>query len=203
MQRKWFVTGIVAVLLVVGGLVIGLLVAPDSDSTPVAASTGPPLLPTAVPTQAVGTASAEELSVYKEVIQRVIDDAFNAGDQDMLAEVYAADFVGHLPDSVVDREDLTLTDYAEVILLLRRAVPDLVVTPEIVIAEGQFVAVRARLRGTFASEFYDFPPTGEVLDLVFTVIHRFGEDGKIAEAWIAYDTRGVAQQLGETNDTGG
>lgn len=192
MLRNRLLTGMaVIVLTALVVIIVALLVSDFSSSAAKSTATAP-----AEPAAENISEAGDALAAHKEAIQRVIAEAFNAGDVAVLETLYSSEFVAHLPPSEVDRPALTRDDLYEIVLLLREAMPDLVVSSERVIAEGDYVAVQARLQGTFASEFYDFPPTGEPVDMTFTVIHRFDATGAIAEAWVSYDTLALRQQLG-------
>jgi len=148
---------------------------------------------TAVPTALLATAPE---AAHKAAVKRMIEEGFNQGKTDVLSDIYSPDYIGHLPPSETQRHSLSFDDYKEVLILLRTAIPDLRVSDEFMIAEGNMMAVRAVLHGTFASEFYDIPPTNDSIDIAFTVIQRFDDQGKIAEEWIEYDTRALAQDFG-------
>lgn len=195
MLHNRLLTGIAVVLLTTVAIVIVilLLVSRSSSSSPKATSTPLPINPTPSPAME----STDALGTHKAAIRRVIEDVFSDGDVEAIKTLYAEDFVAHLPPSQTDRPELSRADLEEIVLLLREAMPDLEVTPEIVVAEGDYVAVRATLRGTFASEFYDYPPTGLPVELSFTVIHRFEASGAIAEAWVTYDTLALRRALGQ------
>lgn len=199
MRLNRWVLLLVALVLVAVGFGIGWLVAPGTSSPSAGEAT---VLPTPPPTQIVESATEDDLALRKMAIQQVIDEAFNAGNIEILSEIFAPEFVGHLPASEIDRAEMTYTDFEEALLLLRVAVPDLKMFPEILLAEGQFVAVRARLQGTFVSEYYDYPPTNEMLDLVFTAFFRFNDEDQVVEGWIAYDTEMLEQQLGRIDPSG-
>lgn len=195
MLHNRLLTGIAVVLLTAVAIVIVilLLVSRSSSASPKATSTPLPISPTPSP----AVESTDTLDAHKAAIRRVIEDVFSDGDVEAIKTLYAEDFVAHLPPSQTDRPELSRPDLEEIVLLLREAMPDLEVTPEIVVAEGDYVAVRATLRGTFASEFYDYPPTGLPVELSFTVIHRFEASGAIAEAWVTYDTLALRRALGQ------
>ena len=74
--------------------------------------------------------------------------------------------------------------------------PDINITVEDMIAEGDQAVSRYTIRGTHQGETEDFgPPTGKPVELKGITIHRF-EDGKIVEEWESYDNLSVLQQLG-------
>jgi predicted ester cyclase len=190
-------TGIAVILLtalVIVGAVILLLSRSSSSSL---AATSTPSVTSPTPTVALTQEEGgDPLAAHKEAIRRIVEDVFSDGDTAAIQTLYAENFVAHLPISQTDRPELSRADLMEIVHLLREAMPDLQVTSEIVVAEGDYVAVLATLRGTFASEFYDYPPTGLPVELSFTVIHRFDASGAIVEAWVAYDTLALRRALG-------
>jgi steroid delta-isomerase-like uncharacterized protein len=111
---------------------------------------------------------------------------------DILEEVYAADLVWHEPD-----QDLRGYEEArQFVSMYKTAFPDLNVTVEDTMAEGDKVITRYIVRGTHEGEIEEFgPPTGRPLELEGITIHRI-EDGKIVEEWERYDNLGMLQQLG-------
>ncbi|GAB4416658.1 MAG: hypothetical protein Kow00106_12320 [Anaerolineae bacterium] len=197
MLHNRLLTGIVVIVLTALVIVaaVVLLLSRSSSSSSAATSTPAPVdaTATAAPPQAEG---GDPLAAHKETIRRVIEDVFSDADVESINALYTEDFVAHLPPSQTDRSELSRTDLYEIVLLLHEAMSDLEATSDIVVAEGDYVAVRATLRGTFASEFYDYPPTGLPVELSFTVIHRFDASGAIAEAWVTYDTLALRRALG-------
>ena len=76
------------------------------------------------------------------------------------------------------------------------AFPDMNITVEDAIAEGEQAVTRYTIRGTHRGETEEFgPPTGRQMELEGITIHRI-EDGKIVEEWSRYDNLSAMQQLG-------
>jgi predicted ester cyclase len=78
---------------------------------------------------------------------------------------------------------------------LRAALPDLQVTVEDLLAEGDKVALRLRGRGTHRGPFAGVAPTGRPVALTSMELLRLA-GGKLVEHWDEFDTLGVLQQLG-------
>lgn len=76
-----------------------------------------------------------------------------------------------------------------------KAFPDLRVTIEDIIAEGDKVCVRLKETATHAGEYHGLAPTGNKLAYTVIAIWRVVE-GKIAEGWIIYDRLDFLEQLG-------
>jgi steroid delta-isomerase-like uncharacterized protein len=111
---------------------------------------------------------------------------------DILDEVYAPDVVWHEPD----QEIRGLEQAKQFVTTYNTAFPDMTVTVEDVIAEGDKVVTRVTLRGTHEGETEEFgPPTGRQVELKGITISRI-EGGKIVEDWDSYDNLSAMQQLG-------
>jgi predicted ester cyclase len=79
--------------------------------------------------------------------------------------------------------------------MFRTGFPDIKVTVEDLVAEGEKVVARWTWRGTNQGEFQGMSPTGKQVTGSGISIHRFA-NGKFAEAWVNFDTLGMLQQLG-------
>ena len=106
-------------------------------------------------------------------------------------ELFAADFVDHNP--AVLNHDLDGTK--QLFSMYLDAFPDVQVTVEDLIAEGDRVAARFTARGTHKGPFMELRPTGKPITLTAIDILRIA-DGKIVEHWGEADTLGLLQQLG-------
>jgi predicted ester cyclase len=80
-------------------------------------------------------------------------------------------------------------------MILLQAFPDLQITVEDMVAEGDKVAVRWRLRATHQGEFMGIPPTGNQVTMTGIDINRL-EGGRLVERWGNEDMLGLLQQLG-------
>jgi predicted ester cyclase len=117
-----------------------------------------------------------------------------ADNPDVLDEVYAPDVVWHEPD----QEIRGLEQAKQFVTTYKTAFPDMTVTVEDLIAEGDKVVSRVTLRGTHQGETEEFgPPTGRQVELKGITISRI-EGGKIVEDWDSYDNLSAMLQLGLT-----
>jgi steroid delta-isomerase-like uncharacterized protein len=111
---------------------------------------------------------------------------------DLIEEVYASDLVWHEPD----RDIRGYEQAKQFVSTFLEAFPDINITVEDVIGEGDQVVSRYTIRGTHQGETEEYgPPTGRQMELEGITIHRF-EDGKIVEEWERYDNLSALQQLG-------
>ena len=111
---------------------------------------------------------------------------------DLIEEFYAPDVVLHEPD-----QDIRGYEQArQFVSTYFDAFPDINITVEDAIAEGDQAVTRYTIRGTHQGETEEFgPPTGRQMEVEGITIHRI-EDGKIVEEWERYDNLSVMQQLG-------
>lgn len=128
----------------------------------------------------------------KELMRRVSEEAWGAGNLDVIDEYFADDFVSHNPAS---GDIHGPEEYKEGIKMFRSAFPDLEVTVEDLIAEGDKVVLRASQTGTHEGEFMGIEPTGKTVEISGVVIGRIN-DGKAVEQWPQLDMMGLMQQLG-------
>jgi steroid delta-isomerase-like uncharacterized protein len=128
----------------------------------------------------------------KDLARRSWEMLVNEHNRDAIDELYTPDLVWHEPD-----QDVEGTEEARRFLnTYLSAFPDMRVSVEDVIAEGDKAVTRWTIRGTHQGEIEEFgPPTGRQVEIKGITIHRL-EGGKIAEEWERYDNLGVMQQLG-------
>ena len=128
----------------------------------------------------------------KAVVRRWIA-GLNAGDLDVADEIYAPDFVMHdpgNPDRLLGPEG-TKQGFAAFLA----AFPDLHVTIDDIIAEGDKVVWRVSLTGTHKGEFLGIAPTGkQITNTGITIVRMV--DGKFVEGWQNGDDLGMLQQIG-------
>lgn len=126
----------------------------------------------------------------KMIARRVFEEVQSRGDLVLVDELYAGDFVGHSPIGEANGPE----GAKQIVSMLRKAFPDLKVTVEDQVAEGDRVAARWTASGTHKGEFQGIPPTGRQMAITGITIFRIA-DGKILEAWGNPDTLGMMQQL--------
>ena len=79
--------------------------------------------------------------------------------------------------------------------MMHAAFPDVVVTVQDQIAEGDKVVTRWMAQATHQGDFMGVPPTGKQVMVKAIHIHRI-VDGRIAALWEEFDMFGLMQQLG-------
>jgi steroid delta-isomerase-like uncharacterized protein len=124
----------------------------------------------------------------KALVQR----SWEISNPEGLDEFYPPDVVWHNPD-----QDLRgIEEAKQFVGMYFQAFPDTSFSVEDMIAEGDKVVSRFRVRGTHQGETEEFgPPTGRQVEQEGITIHRI-EGGKIVEEWNQYDNLSTLQQLG-------
>jgi steroid delta-isomerase-like uncharacterized protein len=138
--------------------------------------------------------TAEELS-NKATFQR-FHEAANTGDVDFLSktidEIVASDAVIRTP-LPIDETGAELLK--QVWAMLLRVYPDIHLTVEDVIAEGDKVVARNTVTGTHQGEFMGVGPTGKSVTYSEIFIFRFA-DGRVVETWGVVDVYAQMKQIG-------
>ena len=127
----------------------------------------------------------------KAVLRRN-EEAFNKGDLAIADETIAPNYVYHGSGG---QELKGPEGFKQIITMMRTAFPDLHMTVEDVVAEGDKVAHRLIIRGTHKGELMGIAPTGKQVTVPGANIAHF-EGGKQVEVWCTMDLLGMMQQLG-------
>ena len=114
---------------------------------------------------------------------------------DIVDELVAVDYVGHVPgfEDVTGRKGLK-----DLLVVFHSAFPDLFHVIEDLIAEADKVVGRFTLRGTQKGELLGIAPKHRSVKFTATGIYRF-ENGLLAEDWIEYDALGILNRIGNRN----
>jgi predicted ester cyclase len=126
----------------------------------------------------VGTNTQEN----KEIVRRLMDEVLSLGRMEILPELVAAEYVGHF--AIGDHYGPAGVRIE--VVAYRTALPDLVVTLEDLLADGDKVIRRFTLRGTHRGRFIGAPPSGRLVALRGIAIDRLTE-GRLVESWIQID----------------
>jgi steroid delta-isomerase-like uncharacterized protein len=137
-------------------------------------------------------------SANKELVREWVEEIFNAKDLDACDRLIADEYVEHAMATFGRSEPgrvsgpATMRQTAQFII---GQFPDVSMTVESIIAEGDEVAVRVTARGTNRGPIAGVPPTGR--EFVAAQSHWFRvEDGRLAEHWAVRDDLSAMLQLG-------
>ena len=130
------------------------------------------------------------LEENKTIIRKMIE-AINSQNLVTLDELIATDFIYHMPEQQIQGLDVMKQGVMEEI----QSFPDLHVTIEDIMAEGDKVCVRLKETATHTGEYRGLAPTCKKLTYYIVAIWRIVE-GKIVEGWGVYDQMNFFKQLG-------
>ena len=134
----------------------------------------------------------------KAVIRRWIE-AFNERNLEAEADLLAPGYVAHVPVAPGPLEGLEA--WRQFTGPFVEAFPDLRLTVEDIMAEGNMVAARVAFDGTHRGEFQGIPPTGKEVAFTSIEVNRV-VDGKVEAHWVEIDLLGLMQQLGAIPEPG-
>lgn len=113
----------------------------------------------------------------KAIIRRFIEEIENTGDVSNISEFISDDYV-----EVHEGEQypIGIEGAIDHVLGVRRVYPDLKLTIENQISEGEWVVTTYSVTGTFMEEWFDMKPTGKPITYTGVKVDRI-KDGKIVE----------------------
>lgn len=139
--------------------------------------------------------SADPASVErnKALCRRWIE-VFNQRDDEAEAAVRTPDYVAHAPASL-EPAPLDSEAWTQFLAGFVEGFPDLHLTVEDTVGDGDLVAQRIHFEGTHAGQFQGLPPTQTKVSFDGLELNRL-VDGKVAEHWFQLDALTLLQQLG-------
>jgi len=130
----------------------------------------------------------------KAVCRRLIDEVVNQGNLAAADALVSPSYVYHGPGGLELRGP---EGFKQLVTLYRTAFPDLRMTIDDIIAEGETVAMRWTGRGTHRGDLTGIAPTGRLTTVTGIVFSRV-VGGKIVEDFESFDELGMLRQLGVT-----
>ena len=126
----------------------------------------------------------------KRLIRRLYDEAWNRGDFGVIDELFAGDYRAPLPGAppgpAGERRHLAM---------IRATFPDLRVTLDDLVAEGETVVARGSMAGTDSGGFQGHPPTGRRVTFWGVSVFRFSGE-RVSACWTGANMLGLMIQLG-------
>lgn len=128
----------------------------------------------------------------KQLLERYVAEVWENGNLDALRDFLAADYRRHVSPTL---PPLGLEEQTQRLAGFRSAFPDIELTVEEVIAEGDRIAFRSTITGTHRGELAGLPPTGKQISVGLVDVIRV-EDGRFAEQWGGPNMADLFRQLG-------
>ncbi len=129
------------------------------------------------------------------LIRRWFEEVWNKGREEAVDEMFADDGVAN---GLVDDAGQPLRGpegFKPFFRRFREAFPEIDVTVEDTVSEGDKVAARCTVRGSHRGDSLGLAATNKPVEFTGICIVRV-RDGKIAEAWNSFDFMSMFQQLG-------
>jgi steroid delta-isomerase-like uncharacterized protein len=126
----------------------------------------------------------------KQIARSFFEEVLDQGRFDKYADSHAKDFVAHAGD-----HDATLEEDIAAAKEERKALPDMRVRVNQIVAEGDLVAVYWTAYGTNTQAGMGFPATGKKIRVDGMTLFRF-KAGRICEEWSVWDMLSVMRQAG-------
>lgn len=123
----------------------------------------------------------------KQLVHRMIEKVWNRHNLDKVSE-----FIG----------DELIAEALEHDQQFLAAFPDVHVTIEDLVGEGDKIVARLHVKATNTGPFAGQPPTGRQVQFRSIRIYRIA-DGRIVETWAMQDRFGLMEQLGLVQSAGG
>ncbi|MGB9236232.1 MAG: ester cyclase [Terriglobales bacterium] len=134
--------------------------------------------------------SASEQERNKIVARNFFEEVIGRGQLDKYEESHTKDFVAHAGDRTATLEEDLAYAREE-----RKTLPDMSMTVNQMVAEGDRVAVYWTASGTNTQAGMGFPATGKKIKVTGMTLFRF-QDGKIREEWGVWDKLSAMRQAG-------
>ena len=127
----------------------------------------------------------------RAIFRRYIEEVWNQTNLEVVDEIFDR-YISHQPDgSVLERGP---EDVKRFVGEFRSAFPDLRLSIDDQIAEGDKVMIRETARGTHQGELRGLAPTGKEMEIKGIAIFRFSSQGKVVESWDSYDQLSLMRQ---------
>jgi steroid delta-isomerase-like uncharacterized protein len=126
----------------------------------------------------------------KQIARSFFEEVLGQGRLDKYAESHTKDFVAH-----GENHEATLEEDMAAAKEERKALPDMKVEVNQILAERDLVAVYWTASGTNTQAGMGFPATGKKIKIGGMTIFRFREE-KICEEWSVWDMLSVMRQAG-------
>jgi len=134
-------------------------------------------------------ADSSQQEKNKAIARRVFEEIFNQGKFQVADEIYAKDFVNH---GLHRNYDLQVDQAAA--RWEKKHLPDLKITVDLMVAEGDLVTVIWTLRGTNSVPIGSLPATGVRIEERGITVWRI-VDGRIREEWTSFDMLRIVRQF--------
>lgn len=143
----------------------------------------------------VDSASADDSATEaaNEAVMARLYEVINTGDLSYVDEIMVPDVIEHqmMPGTTAEGSEA----FRETVTMLRESFPDIRITTDEMIAEGDLVATLFTMSGTQTGPMMDAPASGNHFQITGLDLVRF-EAGKAVEHWGFQEEMSMMEQLG-------
>ena len=131
----------------------------------------------------------------KQLIERWFEEVWNKGRAEAIEEMIAEDCVIHGLGDATGQSVTGPSEFKSFHAIFREAFPDITVSVDDMVAEGDKIAARCSVHGQHTGDSLGFKASQAPVEFTGMVIVRV-RDGKIAEAWNNFDFMRMYKQIG-------
>ena len=135
------------------------------------------------------------MSENETLLRRWFEEVWNKGSEDAIDEMFAADGIVNGLNDAKGNPVRGTEAFKTFHRAFRAAYPDLKITVEDVVGEGDKIAARCTVRATHAGEGLGIAPTNQPIEFTGLTFVKI-KDGKITEAWNEFDFLKMYSQVG-------
>jgi ketosteroid isomerase-like protein len=138
-------------------------------------------------------AETTQADINKNLVRRVFQ-ALEQGDLKTLNDLYDPKGPIHTPQGKTVLQGGPYTDLKGSCQMCAALNPRKI-TIDLILAEGDLVAVRSTWSGKYTGTYRNTPVTAKDVELIYTNVYRIA-GGRIVENWVGADRLALAEQLG-------
>lgn len=142
------------------------------------------------------SAAYSQTAENKQLIRRWFEEVWNKGRAEAIDEMIADDCIVHGLDDATGNPVRGPAEYRAFYSQFREAFPNIVVTVEDTIAEGDLVAARCSVRAKHEGDSLGIAATKSPVEFTGMTIVRV-KDGKLIEGWNNFDFMALYRQIGK------
>ena len=135
------------------------------------------------------------------LLHRWFDEVWNQGRAEAIDEMFACEGIAHGLTDESGNDLCGPEGFKPFFMNFRSSFPDLQVTIEDTLVDGDMIAARCTVRGVHSGDGLGLAATHQPVEFTGMTIVRV-KDGKIVEAWNNFDFLGMYQQLGIMQEPG-
>jgi len=131
----------------------------------------------------------------KVIARRVREEIWNREALSVADQIIDVNCVNHITDPITPDFGKGAEGYKKLVTLYHSAFPDVQMTIDDILADGDEVMVRWTARGTHKGQLLNLASTSKPVTVTGVDVYRISA-GKIQETWVSWDALGLLMQIG-------